>query len=568
MLERTSFDWAGSNLAFGARLALEEGVETPFAVQLRTRHLNLNALRPTLDYFGMQLPAGLETLPSDLMVRFDHDGRLGEEGIVPGYNRGMLVFDDGRSHLFSGLLDYAPGPNGLATKLQLGGDPQIVNVLFGAENFFFGEGSFAMDLELEGTPEDLPALIRSGRMRLRIDSSRIEYRPGQAYVPLKHFGVDLENERATYVLQLFSDSTQQSVEVTGSLDNLTGFLYPETGEQFRVRSDATAGSLHLKDLQAFVESADTTARTDDTATFRLASLVSATGGVFNTFRPDLSLRIDTFWANEETPLLDVYSGLHIEDSTELVLENSGFTLGDGQFRFAANYALDTLAQSPFSMEWYADSLNLARLLEEVSALGLQLPEQMGELRGRLSMTGFLSGQLHEPSGQLVFDSTQGTINYALGDIELVDWPMLVSIGQKAKMRRRFEHLRFAPLTGQLRLTDGLLTIPRLEVQSTGVQVFVEGVYDLASGPDLLVSLPLRNVGRGVMEQPPAPTGYANSGWKVYLVTTTNKEGVMKMKFRLGRRSYYKRLGKLAEWREQRAAYRAERRERRQAKKKR
>ena len=559
VLERTSFDWAGSTLAFGARLDLAEALETPFNVQVRARHLNLNALRPSLDYFGLQLPAGLDSLPSDLMIRFDHGGRLGEDGIVPGHNRGMLVFDDGRNHLFSGLLDYAPGPQGLATKLHLGGDPQIVNVLFGSEDFFFGTGSFALDLETEGTPADLPELIRNGKMRLRVDSSRIEYRPGGAFIPVRHFGVDVEEERAAYVLQLFSDSTQRAVELTGALDNLVGFLYPEKGEQFTVRTDARAGSLHLSDLQAFVQSDTTPTTSVDTTPFNLQSWVSATGGVFNTFRPDLSLRVDTFWASEQTPLLNVYSGLKLRDSSQLVLEDSGFTLGEGKFQFAATYALDTLAESPFTLEWYADSLSMAELAEEAEAFGMALPEGMGELRGQLSMSGFVDGRVNEQSGGLLAEETTGNVSFELVGIELLDWPLLTALGQKAKMRRRFEELRFAPLSGQLRIDSGRITVPRLEVQSTGFQVFVEGHYDLAKGPNLLVSLPLRNVGRGLLVEAPDPTGYAAAGWKVYLVSRTGKDGQPKMQFRLGRRRYYKQQGRLDEWRQQRQLYREERR---------
>ncbi|MCP9234843.1 AsmA-like C-terminal region-containing protein [Lewinella sp. JB7] len=555
ILDRTSFDWAGSQLAFGARLDLGQAGRTPFDLLMQADHLNLNRLRPTLDYFGPQLPAELDTLPDDLSIRFAHRGIIEDTvGISPDHNSGSLAFDDGRDRLFSGELTYQPGPLGIESHTRLRGDPLIVNTLFRAEDFFFGTGNFTIDLDLQGTPANMEELIRTGRMQLRIDSSRVEYRPGQIYVPIRRFAVDVEDERARYHLELFSDSIQRSVEMSGELDRLTGFLFPESGRGFSVRTDARAASLHWSDLNQFVRPEKV-----DTSDFDLQSWVSATGGVFNTFRPNLSLAIDTFWTGRQEPILDLYSGLRLRDSTQLILENSGFTLGEGRVQFAATYALDDRQRSPFTLEWHSDSLSLEQLVDRLGELDFRLPDGAGKLRGRLSMSGFLDGQLDEGTQQIVYDRTRGTINYALTDMELVEWPLLTNIGRKAFMEKRFRHLRFAPLRGEIRLDSGRAVIPRMEVQSTGFQVFVEGEYDLATGPDLLISLPLRNIGRGTMDEAPEPTGYARSGWKVYLLSVAGKEGKPKMKFRLGRRRYFKDRGRLQEFLELRAKWREERR---------
>ncbi|MBB4079767.1 hypothetical protein GGR28_002394 [Lewinella aquimaris] len=555
VLDRTSFNWAGSDLAFGARLDLGERQRTPFQLMMQADHLNLNRLRPTLDYFGPTLPAELDTLPDDLTIHFAHQGIIEDTvGISPDHNSGSLIFHDGRNRLFSGELTYAPGPLGLESHTRLRGDPQLVNSLFRAEDFFFGSGRFTIDLDLIGTPADMEELVRTGHMQLRIDSSRIEYRPGKVYVPVRHFAVDIADERASYLLQLQSNSTQRLVEMSGELDRLTGFLYPETGRTFSVRTDATAGSLYWSDLRNYV-----IPENSDTAAFDLQSWVSATGGVFNTFRPNLSLAIDTFWAGDDTPLLKLYSGLRLQDSTRLILEDSGFTLGEGRVQFAASYGLDDREQSPFTLEFHTDSLVMEQLIEVLAQFDVALPDNIGKLRGNLSMSGFLDGQLDEAQQRLVTDSTQGTINFALTDLEFIEWPMLMSIGRKALMKKRFETLRFAPLTGEIRIDSARATFPRLEVQSTGIQAFIEGEYNLNTGPDLLISLPLRNIGRGTMDTPPDPTGYARSGWKVYLVSTTGKDGQARMKFRLGRRKYFKNRGRLEEFRALRKKWREERR---------
>ena len=572
VLERTAFRWAGSEVAFGARLDLAIDGETPFGIDVATDHLNVNALRPTLEYFGLQLPVGLETLPDDLHIRFGHAGVIDDTfGIKPGFNVGNLDFDDGRAGLFAGNMNYRPGVTGLATNFHLDGDPAFVNELFAAENFFFGTGRFAIDLAIDGMPADLPGLIASSDMQLRVDSTRITYRPSDIYVPVERFRVDVSKGAATYSLDLFNDATRRAVGVSGGVDKIAAFLFPDSSETFTIETEIHASLLHLSDISGFIKSGkpDTVAVAStpaivvdstqgsvvigDTAAFDARQLLSATGGIFSTLRPELSVQIDTFWASEQTQLIDVHAGLHMQDSTTLILERSGFTLGDGLVEIAATYRIDERARSPFTLGWQVKDLSLDRVGSELAQLGLPLTKDIGKLTGTLNLNGNLAGRFNEAGNAVDYHKVTGGINYRLTDVAVSGWQPLLDLGKKVKMRRRFEDLRFAPLSGHLSIDSGRVDIPRTEIQSTALQLFVEGYYDLATGADVLVSIPLKNIGRGVLTDAPAPTGYSDAGWKVYLVTATDDKGALKPKFRLGKRRYFKNRGRLAEWRALRAA---------------
>ena len=563
ILERTAFNWAGSDLAFGASLDLAGRRETPFRVNVTADHLNLNRLRPALEYFGVQVPEGLGSLPEDLSIDFRHAGKIDDvAGIMPGFNTGHLDFDDGRNHLFTGLLDYAPSPAGLTTRFNLHGDPQMVNVLFGAQDFFFGTGRFSIDYAIDGNPTDLGELVDKGELHLRIDSSRVTYRPGDVSLPVQEFRVDVRQGAGDYNMRLLAGRERKPVDLKGDLEGFAAFLYPESDQNFRVRADLTANSLRASDFSDFTRPDRDTA---SNANFDLQLLLSATGGVFRNFRPDVSLVVDTLWTSDRTPLVNLFSGVHLVDSTRFVLERSGFTLGDGKVMFDASYELDEKTQSPFTVRWMTDTLVLENLITELSSMGLPITEKLGRLEGKLTMAGYVAGQFDEDKATPVMEQTSGTLDFLLTDAELGEWATLQRIGKKAFMKKRFEVLRFAPLRGHVALDDGLMTITQTEVQSTGIQAFVQGVVDLTAGPDLLVSIPLRNIGRGVLQDPPAPTGYALSGWKIYLVQEAGKDGKPKMKFRLGRRKFYRERGRLEELRELRAAERAARKKARAAK---
>ncbi|MEO0731426.1 MAG: hypothetical protein AAFZ52_01225 [Bacteroidota bacterium] len=543
VLERTTFDWGESELAFGARLGLAQARETPFSLNARAEHLNLNHLRPTLAYFGLQLPAGLDSLPHDLNVDFSHRGVLDDVfGLQPGRNAGRLNFDDGAEALFGGDLHYAPGPTGLSTRLHLEGDPHVVNVLFSSRDFLFGTGRFRLDLATEGTPANLRELLTEAKLQLRLDSTRVRYQPGGFYVPIRRFDVTVADERVDYSLRLLNDRSRRSVEMHGSLDRLAAFLHPEPHQPFRITTDFSAQRLHWKDLQSFVQMDTTDNSPADTIPFNPQRVLSATSGIFASFRPELSLTIDTFETGSFLPFTNVYSSVRLRDSTALLLEKTGFSLGEGRVEFDASYALDTLQVSPFTVHWRMDSLVLEELLPALRELQMPDLEQAGLARGRLSTTGSLVGVLDEKNQQISFDDAAGDITFQLTGAELADWPFLVDIGRKAKMKKRFRHLRFADLEGRLFLKDGKLLLPRTEVQSTALQLFVEGKIDPTSGPDLLVSVPLRNIGQGLRTVPPDTTGYALAGWKVRFVLEPEKT-----RFRLGSRRYYRERGQLEEF---------------------
>ncbi|MEL7162705.1 MAG: hypothetical protein AAFN92_18245, partial [Bacteroidota bacterium] len=411
---------------------------------------------------------------------------------------------------------YRPGANGLHTNIHLEGDPHVVNLLFSARDFLFGTGRFRLDLNTEGTPADLREFITGADLKLRIDSTRVRYQPGGVYVPVRRFDVTITDEVVDYSLRLLNAHNRRSVEMTGTLDRLSAFLYPEPHEPFRVTTDFTAQRLHWDDLQGFIqtESTATDTASRDTAAFNPQRILSATSGIFSSFRPELTLTIDTFETGSFLPFTNVYSGIRLRDSTALLLEKTGFTLGKGSVEFDASYALDTLRQSPFTVHWRMDTLVLEELLPALKNMEIPGLQQAGLLRGRLSTVGTLTGLLDEPTQRIRFDDAAGAVTYRLTGVELADWPVLEAIGRKAKMKKRFRHLRFADLRGELSLADGKLFLPRTEVQSTALQLFVEGYFDPTLGPDLLVSVPLRNIGRGVLTVPPDTTGHALAGWKV------------------------------------------------------
>lgn len=571
VLRRTSFDWSGSDLAFDARLDMSAFNQTPFEVNVAADHLNLHKLRKPLGSFGLKLPGGIDSLPTDLLIRFGHRGIINDTfGIIPGHNIGTLAFSDGRQGRFAGNVHYEPVDGVLNTLLDLEGDPVFVNELFAAENFFFGTGHFRIDVKMTGVPEDLGELVANSSLRLQIDSTRVKYLPAGAYIPIQNFLVTASENQAAVDLQLTSDATRRSVILRGKMDNLSAFLYPERGESFRIKADASARRLHVSDLKDFIRFEEKPTAVpileqgpmNSSPPFDPQQILSASEGMFKSFRPDLSLQIDTFDVDASTQFTDLHTGFRLRDSSLLILEKSGFTLNAGRVELSGTYDLDRRLKSPFTLEWQTDSVRLDKLLLTLTELGLPGTDSLGTIRGILATSGDVDGRIDEKRRILLLNQSQAGVNLKLSPTQITNWPGMEELGRKLLMKKRFRSIAIAPMELALTVDSGTIYIPRVELQTTALQLFVEGKFDTIQGLDLLIALPVSsNLWRGVQATVPTKTGFAKAGWKVYLVIEQGKDGGTKTRFRLGRRKYYKDRGRLAELRSLKQAEKAARKAR-------
>lgn len=556
VLEKSRFDWGDGSINLRAKVKLSDFNSTPFSIAVEAEQLDLNALRRPLTSFGLRLPSGLNQLPDNLDIDFNHKGIINDTlGIQPGYNYGQLDFRDGRENLFTGSVKYAPGENGLATKLLLEGDPAIVNDLFAAQDFFFGSGNFSIDLSVSGQPSSLEELMKQSDLNLVIENSKVLYQPAGVFIPLDRMVVDAIGDETTFAIALTSNATRRSVALTGVMDRLSAFLYPKEGEPFNLKADLEAERLHLSDVSDFITAEDAEQEVlhtpdptgeKDTAHFDPQLLLSTGQGIFSSFNPAIRLKVDTFQVDSSIKVTNLHAGIRLLDSTLLRVEDTGFSLGDGTFDLSATYSLDQQETSPFTLQWKGEALSLNGLGRTLYQLNMGKEQVEYEIKGRLSTAGDVRGVLNETIWNLPLERITGDLNLSVEAGELANLPLLKKVGRKALMRKRFEKVLLGPVDILVSMDSGRMSVPLAEIQSTALQFFVEGHYDTVRGPDLLISLPLRNIGRGKLLTPPLPTGYALAGRKVYVVVEPDDESGTKVRFRLGRRKYYRDRGMLSQ----------------------
>ncbi|MCY7290937.1 MAG: DUF3971 domain-containing protein, partial [Ferruginibacter sp.] len=97
------------------------------------------------------------------------------------------------------------------------------------------------------------------------------------------------------------------------------------------------------------------------------------------------------------------------------------------------------------------------------------------------------------AGAVLPSSVNGMVDFSLKNGALNNFEPIKKIQNFIFKKRDFDNIRFAELKDKLEIKNGVIKINKMEIQSTVLTLFVEGVYCKKSGTDLSIQIPLNNL---------------------------------------------------------------------------
>ena len=144
----------------------------------------------------------------------------------------------------------------------------------------------------------------------------------------------------------------------------------------------------------------------------------------------------------------------------------------------------------------------------------------GKLSGKIAVQGIITDK-----ALVQENSMKGNIDFSIRDGELNNFEPLVKITTTALKNRDFSQIRFTELTNHIKIVGSAIYVPKMEIRSNVVVLFVEGVYDTKKGTDMSIQIPVSNLSNSenkTMEN----TGKA--GVNVRLRAKTAEDGDLKI----------------------------------------
>lgn len=150
------------------------------------------------------------------------------------------------------------------------------------------------------------------------------------------------------------------------------------------------------------------------------------------------------------------------------------------------------------------------------------------LNGTLNTASNLSFTL-DNSGSILPGSIKGIVDLSLKNGSLVNYEPLLNIKQSFLKNRDLSNIRFAELKNILEINGSKITINKMEIQSSAITLFVDGLYDINKVESRInIQVPLKSLKEKDSSFVPKNGGLdVKRGTSVYLVGKNDKTGKVK-----------------------------------------
>ncbi|MFZ1799927.1 MAG: AsmA-like C-terminal region-containing protein, partial [Chitinophagaceae bacterium] len=150
------------------------------------------------------------------------------------------------------------------------------------------------------------------------------------------------------------------------------------------------------------------------------------------------------------------------------------------------------------------------------------------IRGTLNTNGDIHFLVNK-KGNFQSKSLSGTMNFSLKNGALVNFKPFENINDIVFKNRDFSDVQFAEINNKLSISKGEMQINRMEIASTVLHIYVEGLYDFNhKNTDISIQVPLNNLSKSKNDTRKEKKGIdAKTGASVYLRARNASDGSVK-----------------------------------------
>ncbi len=201
------------------------------------------------------------------------------------------------------------------------------------------------------------------------------------------------------------------------------------------------------------------------------------------------------------------------------------TFAGGRVQFSITASHLDRALNPISIQAKISQVDVQKLLHAFADFG-QKTIQARHLRGQVYATAQFRGTINDNLDVSV-PSLRGDIRMNIRNGRLLDFAPLEKLGTFLFRKRDFSDVRFAEIKTRFGLKGTEIDVARMEIESTVLQLFLEGRYSLANDTDLSIQIPLSNLKKRDKNFNPKNVGVDKKmGPSVYLRAREDEAGEM------------------------------------------
>lgn len=211
-----------------------------------------------------------------------------------------------------------------------------------------------------------------------------------------------------------------------------------------------------------------------------------------------------------------------------VLDRVNMSLADGAMQMSGQLVNVQSGRHQASLKAAMQNVNVEKVFYAFENFG-QDGITDKNLKGRLTTDADVQIDLNS-EGKVLPASSRGDISFSLRKGALNNFEPIKKIQKFVFKNRDFNTIEFAELKNKLTINRGEITIPRMEIQSSVLSFFVEGLYSPKGKTDVSVQVPFNNLKKRDEDYIPENIGVENKGGRsIFLRGQTGNDGTVQFK---------------------------------------
>lgn len=317
-----------------------------------------------------------------------------------------------------------------------------------------------------------------------VKNGTVEYAPRKLRFSKTSVLLDFRNDDL-FISNIHLQSGKSSINMEGEIRNFLN-LYYTAPEKVVLKWKISSPEIHLAEFIDFLSARKVT-KTFSKKKRKNADFTEDLNLLFDKSQVSMSLRIQKLLYNKF-----VATGV----KADVLLANSQIKLLNGGLMNSGGFInFHGLLQQKGKVNLYelqanVNHVDVSKFFYAFDNFGLQ-SMRYDNLTGQLSAASTLTGKIMD-NGQLVPNTILGNVAFELHDGALLNFDPIRKIGKYAFPNRNLNRITFQDLAGNLALAGEKVTISPMQINSSLLNMDIEGMYSFGTGTSINISVPLRN----------------------------------------------------------------------------
>ena len=208
--------------------------------------------------------------------------------------------------------------------------------------------------------------------------------------------------------------------------------------------------------------------------------------LFEKANVDMKMKVDKLYYNNFYAT-DARANIVLLNNSVL-LKNLGLNHAGGSLLI--NGSMEQGTVNTYRMDAVISNVDVSQFFKAFDNFGMEALTSQN-LKGFFSSRANVSGRIND-NGMLVPKSMDGTVSFNLKKGRLIDFGPVHDVGKFAFPFRDMKNIEFYDLKGNLDVRGEKVTIRPMKINSSVLNMDIEGVYSFGKGTQIYVDVPLRN----------------------------------------------------------------------------